>query len=321
MLFHNDVICIGSATVDNVLVVDRSFSSIRTGDKVLVENKLTYSGGGATNAAATISLFGLNVDVISKLGKDHDAEFILNDLKRYNIKNYCNVRSHKSTDYSIIISSNKDQDRVIYTHKGASQDLHLNDIKKRHLRAKWLYLATVIGKSFETAKEIAQYTKKKRRNLLFNPSLYLAQKGKTSIKPILQAASILVLNKEEAQALLKTNNDNLRNLLRDLQATGPHTVIITNGAKPLWAISKDTFYTLTPPKIKVIDATGAGDAFTAAFLAALIKKYPFNTALVLGQANASSVIQHHGPKNKLLTEQEALAQIKKQKIIVQQFIV
>ena len=320
-MFKPDVVCIGSATVDHILTINQPFSQIHSGDKILVNSKSSYSGGGATNAAAAISTFGLKAAVISKLGEDHDAQFILHDLAKYNIKINPKKRSSKNTDNSTIIVSEKDHDRIIYTHKGASQDLHFHDIKKRHLRTKWMYLATLVGASFKTAKEIAQYTKKKKRPLLFNPSLYLAKKGKTILKPILEAASILVLNKEEAQALLKTKNTKPKTLLQELISLGPKTVIITDGPRMMWALSNNTIYTLNPPKIKIIDTAGAGDAFTGALLAALIKKYPLEKAMALGQANASSIIQYHGPKNILLTEKEALQQIKKQKIIVQKTII
>jgi len=320
-MFKPDVVCIGSATVDHILTTDKLFSQIHPGDKILVKSKTSYSGGGATNAAAAISTFGLKTSIITKLGNDHDAEFIIKDLAKYNIKVNPKQRSTKNTDNSTIIVSEKDHDRIIYTHKGASQDLHFHAIKKRHLRARWIYLATLVGKSFNTAKEIAQYAKKKQRPLLFNPSLYLAQKSKTVLKPILEATTILVLNKEEAQAILKTKKTKPKYLLTEFQSLGPKTVIITDGPRMMWALSNNTIHTLNPPKIKVVDTAGAGDAFTGAMLAALIKKYPLDKAMALGQANASSIIQYHGPKNILLTEKEALNQIKRQKIIVQTTII
>jgi sugar/nucleoside kinase (ribokinase family) len=68
---------------------------------------------------------------------------------------------------------------------------------------------------------------------------------------------------------------------------------------------------ITPPSVKVIHTAGAGDAFTAGFLAGIIKKYKFENTLCLGQVNSTSVVQHIGTKNKLLNEKEAQAMIKK----------
>ncbi|MFH1683237.1 MAG: carbohydrate kinase family protein, partial [Candidatus Woesearchaeota archaeon] len=75
--------------------------------------------------------------------------------------------------------------------------------------------------------------------------------------------------------------------------------------KKLFALAENKIYSLIPPDIKVIHTAGAGDAFTAGLLAGIIRNYSFEKALRIGQANASSVIQHLGTKNKLLTLKEA----------------
>ncbi len=297
-----DVITIGSATVDHFMTIEQPFSSIKAGDKILIKNAHTYSGGSASNAAAALSTLGLNVKMLAKLGDDHDGEFITQDMKKYNVTNICLHRSHHHTDFSTIISSTKEKDRIIYTFKEASRDLEAGDFKKDDLTASWLYIGSLMGKSFAVGAKIVRNT---NSSVLFNPSLYLAQKGKEFLAPILSKTKILVLNLEEAQAVLKNNSEKIENLLQGLHALGPETVIITNGEKRLHALSEDIIYSLQPPKVKVVHTAGAGDAFTGGFLAGIIKKYSFEDALQLGQVNASSVIRHVGCKNKLLNEKEA----------------
>ena len=311
-----DVLCIGSGTVDTFLTITQSFASVRPGDKILVHSSEVHSGGGATNAACALSKLGLNTKVLTKLGRDHNAGFVLEDLKRYQVKNICMHRSDKNTDAATIISSTEEKDRIIYVHKGASDDLQTTDYKKYQLRAQWIYLASVLGDSFHTAKSIVSYAQRKKKKILFNPSLYLAQKGKNSLKPILSATTILALNHQEAQALLHTTSNSTLELLIRLHHLGPSIVIITNGAKALHAFHDQQIYTLTPPQVPVVHTAGAGDAFTAGFLAGYIKGYSFVDALRVGQANASSVIGHIGAKNRLLTELEANRWIEKYKMKV-----
>ncbi|MCH7902878.1 hypothetical protein IIC68_03935, partial [archaeon] len=59
-------------------------------------------------------------------------------------------------------------------------------------------------------------------------------------------------------------------------------------------------YTINPRKLKVVDKTGAGDAFSAGFVAGLIKNKPIDFSLKLGVKEAQSVIGHVGAKNDLL---------------------
>ncbi|MBU0469985.1 MAG: carbohydrate kinase family protein [Nanoarchaeota archaeon] len=312
-----DVLCVGSATVDNFLTIEEPLSKIKLGDKVIVTKIEKHSGGGATNAAAALAKLGLKVKVLTKLGRDHDAEFVNKELRDYKIKNICLHHSKKNTDNATIISSLKERDRIIYVHKGASKDLTAEDFKRSKLNTRWIYLGSLMGSSFSVANKLAEIVKENKRiKLLFNPSLYLAAKGKDYLKKVLSVSEIIILNKEEAQALLKTSSEDFPALLKGLQKLGPKTIIITDGKRKLYAYQDDTLYFLTPPDVKIVHTAGAGDAFNAGFLAGIIKRYPLADALCLGQANSSSVIQHLGTKNKLLTEVEAKRMMKRYQIKV-----
>tara|TARA_Y100000310_G_scaffold153901_1_gene153450 strand:+ start:16985 stop:17950 length:966 start_codon:yes stop_codon:yes gene_type:complete len=318
MILKYDVLCVGSATVDHFLTIDDSFKEIKVGDKVLVSEKATHTGGGATNSAAALAKFGLKVKMLTKLGDDGEADFIIKEMKKYGVKNVCKSVSNKRTDTATLISSVKNRDRIIYVHKGASRDLKLSDCAKKDLRVKWMYLASLMGKSFATAKKLCEIAKTKNINVLFNPSLYLAKKGKKYLRSVLDATTILVLNREEAQALLGNDSNSFSHLARELHKLGPSKVIITNGNKRFYASDSKKLYSLIGPTVKRVHTAGAGDAFTAVFFGALIKKYSFADALRLGQVNASSVIQYIGTKHKQLTEKEALSHLKKYRIEVTQ---
>jgi len=72
-------------------------------------------------------------------------------------------------------------------------------------------------------------------------------------------------------------------------------------------------------KIKVIESTGAGDAFASSFLSGMIKKNDIKFALKMGLANSESVITHPGAKNRLLNLNEILKAIKKKPIKIKKF--
>jgi sugar/nucleoside kinase (ribokinase family) len=309
-MFRYDVLCVGSATVDTFLCVKEKISAIRPGDKILVNKTEVHSGGGATNAAAALATLGIKTKMLSKLGNDHNAHFIQREMKQYGVSNISQHCSRKGTDFATIVSSTGERDRVIFVHKGASRDLAETDYKKSHLRVKWLYLASLVGKSFKTGEILAAYVKKKGGKILFNPSLYLAERGTKVLRSLLRITDLLILNKEEATALLNSS-DSIPQLLRKLGKLGPSSIIITDGTRKLYALDDEVVYFLTPPPVPVVHTAGAGDAFNSGVLAGILKKYSFEDALRLGQANASSVIKYIGTKNKLLTEAGAQRLIKK----------
>ncbi len=297
-----DVITIGSAVVDHIMVVDRRYSEIALGEKVIVKERLAFTGGGATNAAVALSKFGLNVKVITKLGHDPDAAFIRHELATHKIPLIAKTPSRMPTSASAIIVFTADKERIIYGYKGASNDLRADDVPFRLLRrARWVYLASLMGTAYATGKKIARYCADHSIPLLFNASQYLAKKGARQLHHFLRAATILVLNKKEAQLLLETSEEDTMILLKRLHALGPRLVIITNGAKAVYALHGEKGITVRPKKTKVVDTAGAGDAFAATLLGSLVKKNDVHTALKMAVCNAQSVIKEHGAKNGLLT--------------------
>lgn len=337
MLFHDDVLCVGSAVVDRFLLIDVPFSTLHLGDKILVKRTETHSGGSATNSVAALSRLGLKVSLLAKLGEDHDAEIILKELKKYSLRNLCRFHSQQNTDTSTIVSSSREHNRIIFTHKGASQDLRLSDLKPLPaILPRWIYLGSLVGPSFAVAKALAKITHKSGTKLLFNPSLYLAQKGKNYLRPILQATTILVLNKEEAETLVgkvakstikksagkdvvdgeKSLEKSSMQLLHSLSAMGPASVVITDGKNKIWAIHEGKIYSVLPPQVRVVETTGAGDAFASSLLAGIIREWPFEDCLRLGLINSASVLQQVGAKNNLRTWREALLLMKRTRIKV-----
>lgn len=308
-----DVICVGSATIDHFLTVHQKIKSITYGSKILIKKFETHTGGGGSNSAVALSKLNLKTAYLGKLGNDNNATTIETEFKQHKIKILNKNKSKLHTDEAFILNSEQERDRIIYVHKGSSEDLKTKDIPKT-LSTKWFYLGTLVGKSFPLLIRLSKYAKKNNIKILFNPSAYLAKQGLRRLKPILKNTNILILNKEEAKLLLKTNSNDIKLLLNKLKKQIKDTIIITNGPQTLYALNQNIIYSSQPPKIKVVHTAGSGDAFNSGFLAGTIKEYPFEESVKLGQANAASVIQYFGTKNKLLTEKEAKKSIKKLKI-------
>ncbi len=297
-----DVICMGSATIDLFININPKFKNCNAGEKILIEDLDHETGGGGTNSAVALSRLGLKTAYLGKLGDDHNAERILKELKQEKVKIIPVKKSNKRTSFSVVMESSKEKDRIIYTYKGASNDLSLEDFDKRKVKTRWLYVATLLGKSCKTAEKIILEAKKKKTKILFNPSEYLAKRNDL-IKTILKNTNILVLNKHEAQVMTKTKKD-VKELAKLIKATGPKIVIITTGSKGVHCFDEKDYYYLPSKKTKVVSTAGCGDAFTSGFLAGIIKNKNIKESLEIGIENATSVIKHIGTKNKLLKWEE-----------------
>lgn len=320
-----DVITIGSANVD-VFVRTQNEEISQHGDhhdvcytigsKFLIKELHFSTGGGATNSAVAFSRLGLKTGTICLVGEDANGTTVLDELKKEKIT-FLGKRKNGMTGYSVILIG-LDKDRSILTYKGINNDLKTSDLRPQasNLKPKWFYISSMMNSSFETAKEIVKYAKKNKIKWAFNPSQYLAEKGIKALKEFIDGCDLLVLNKEEAEALVGSwvvgvwSIDNLLEILKK----HAKIVVITDGPRNVHASDGVQKYSLYPTKIKIVETTGAGDAFASGVLAGIQLKNDLEFALRLGYAESESVIQYIGAKNKLLTLNEALKLIKKNKV-------
>ena len=314
-----DVITVGSATVDVFVDTDSELITIKTkkeeeeliaypsGTKQLITGLDFLTGGGGTNTAVAFSRLGHKVGYVGKLGDDINGKSILKVLKKEKV-DYLGVIGDEMTSYSVILDS-IEHDRTILAYKGAINTLKFSEINKRKLKTRWFYFSSMMEQSYKVLEELAHFAKKKNIKIAFNPSSYLAEKGSTFLGEVLKHTTILVLNKEEAELIVGKGSE--KDLLWKLHELGPETVVITDGKNGCSCYHEKKFYKLPAHGIKVIESTGAGDAFASGFLSGMIKKNNVRFALELGLANSESVIVHKGAKAGLMTYKQAIAHMKK----------
>lgn len=317
-----DIITVGSATVDvfahtksklikiNTPSSEENLIAYPSGSKILIKELRFTTGGGGTNTAVSLARLSHKVAYLGSLGNDENGKRILDLLKKEKI-DFIGKLTNDITGYSIILDS-IEHDRTILTYKGANNKLKFSDINLKKLKTKWFYFSSMISESFKVLEKLAEFAEKNKIKIAFNPSTYLAKKGKSYLKKILIRTTILILNNEEASLLVGKNN--VKIMLKELYRLGPEIIIITDGKKAINTYDGKNIYVLIPNKIKVVESTGAGDAFASSFLSGIIKKNNIEFALRLGLVNSESVIQQGGAKNKLLKYKKALGIIKKSSI-------
>ena len=274
-----DVITVGSAAVDAFVRTEfyrmlkcgykQTCIAYPVGSKILVEELNITVGGGGTNTAVALKRLGHKVAFIGKIGLGQNSRRIINNLKDEKVDISLVVRSKQArAGYSIILDS-KNHDRTILVFKGSNNDLKFSEINLKKLKAKWFYFSTMMGASFKTLEKLASYAVKNNIKIMFNISSYLAKKGPSYLRNILKKVDILVLNKEEASTLV--GKDNIQNLLKKLHKLGPKIISITDGKHGVSVLHNGIIYHGKPHNIKVVDRTGAGDAFSSSFLSGIMR--------------------------------------------------
>lgn len=316
-----DVITVGSSTVDTFAKVQSELVKIRTihhtealiaypcGSKILITDLTFLSGGGGTNTAVSLSKLGLKVAYLGKIGNDNNSIMILDELKKEKVK-FIGKKAKGTSGYSIILDS-LEGDRTILAYKGVNDTLGYNEVNLKKLKAKWFYFSSMVGKSFETLEKLAVFAEKNNIRVAFNPSNYLAEKGRLYLKEVLSRTYLLVLNKEEATLIAGNKETHIQ--ISDLAGMGPKIVVVTDGKKGAYTIYNKKLLHITPREMKSVETTGAGDAFASTFLAGLIKGKDVETCLKMGSSNAENVIMERGAKKGLLDYKKLLAYMRKNK--------
>ncbi|MBU2639250.1 MAG: carbohydrate kinase family protein [Nanoarchaeota archaeon] len=285
-----DVVTVGSNVVDLFVTTELKekgkYILVPSGDKLLINDFRVDIGGGGTNTAVGFSRLGLKTGYLGIIGNDGNGDRVLECLKKEKV--HFLGKREGNNGVSVILDS-KNHNRTVLTYKSVND----NVVNYPKFNTKWLYFSSMMGKSLETQIKLArELISKNLVKIAFNPSSYLIKKKIKSVKTLLKMSSILVLNKEESLMLAK-NIEGLRKL-------GPRIVVVTNQNKSIEAYDGRIKYKLKPHKIKVIERTGAGDAFASGFTAGIIRELGMEKSLKLGLKNSESVLRHYGAKNNLL---------------------
>lgn len=289
-----DVVTFGSAVVDSFVKAKYAEHGenilIPYGTKMLIKELHSEIGGGGTNTAVAFSRLGFKTGYIGKLGKDLGGNKILNMLKKEKITFLGGRGSKEETGSSIILVS-REHYRSILTYKGINNDLHMGEI--RPFKTKWMYCSSMVGESLRSQIKMAKRLKKQGTKIAFNPSEYLIKMG--GIRELLRISDVAIVNKVEAGLLTKE-----KDLLKGISKLGPKIVAITDGKSKIVVYDGSKEYSIVPPKVKIIEKTGAGDAFASGFVAGLIAKKSIKECISLGIRESDAVVKHFGAKNNLL---------------------
>lgn len=306
-----DLISIGDSTIDLFLTlesqdveavcsldVEKCVIAFDYGSKIPVSSMTKVVGvGNAANNAVGASRLGLKVAIYSVIGSDKDSQ----DIKR--VFNDEDV----STEFVIEESDKRSNLSVVLNYSGERTIFVYHEDRRYFLpnlpKTNWVYYTSVGKNHLDLNREVVDYVKKTGAKLGFNPGSYQLRSGKENLKPIIEIADVLSVNREEAQMITQGDLDDIGDLFEKLKKMGTKLVVITDGRNGSYASfdGREIWHTGVPEKSPVVERTGCGDAYTSAFIAARIMGKEIPEAMVWGTMNATSVIQYIGAREGLLT--------------------
>jgi ribokinase len=318
---HNspDFVAIGDITTDAFIRLDdaevkecvdhhRQELCLSFGDKVPYEFvKIVRGVGNSANAAVAAARLGLRSSLMANVGGDVNGKECLQALSDNKVSvGLMSVHKKLETNYHYVLWY--DVERTILV-KHQHYPYSLPTMKTPPA---WMYLSSLGENSLEFHMEILSYLSKHRETkLVFQPGTYQMKFGVRQLKGLYEQTEVFFCNVEEAQRILKTEEADIKKLLKGMSDLGPRFVFITDGIKGAYAYDRKDMWFMPVYPQEPYERTGAGDAFSSTVTVALAKGKSIEEALMWGPINSASVVQYIGAQEGLLTEEKLLQFLEK----------
>ncbi|NTU99455.1 carbohydrate kinase family protein [Candidatus Falkowbacteria bacterium] len=318
-----DVITIGGATEDmslytseGVLVNNKKdllrqqLIGFEYGAKLLVDRAISAFGGGAANAAVSLSRLGLKTACLAAVGDDARGQEIIKNFKKEKVDtSFIQVKKGEVSGFSPIIIG-QGSEHVSFSVRGANANLEISNASLRFLAStKWIYLTSLSGKWKEVLDKVFSVSGPK---IAWNPGHIQLSAGKRLLSKYLKETDLLIVNIDEARELIMSDPaykrkpkkffDDPKAMAKLINSWGPKTVVITLGAGGASAWYEDEFFRIPAVKIKSnVNTVGVGDAFGSTLVAGL-EHYHGNilAALQLAARNSANVTTLEGAQTGLM---------------------
>lgn len=344
-----DIITIGSATRD-VFLRSGGIETIRSsrfvtgvgeclplGSKVNIEELVFAVGGSAANTAVTFARRGMKTAMAARIGKDGNGNDIIAAMRKENVAaDFVRRDPRLFSPYSVVLPTKKGE-RSILAYRGAGAAFSVSDITFSRLRARWFYITHLSDRAAPLFPKLLRHADRIGAKVSVNPGKTQLTMPLNKLKPLLNLIDVFILNREEGSYLTKIPYRDEDRIFQKLDSWVRGLVVMTDGPGGVTVSDGNTRWHAGILKEKrVVDRTGAGDAFGSGFVAALIERsarkntnqkanqreyaHAMPYAIQVGSANATSVIEKIGAQAGILQKRDSIYKwgrlhIKEQKLL------
>lgn len=254
-------------------------------------------GGSAANTAAWLGFLGAPARFFGKVGND-GVQRHADALRDHQVEPRL-VADPLLPTATIVLTLDDDADRTMYVDRAANGTLTLDDVADDLWDdVDWLHLTGYTFFDPETrgvAVELISEAKRRGAGVSVDPSTtaFLREATPAAFLDWTSGADLLLPNLDEARLLVGATGPFVD--FDALTRMYPH-VVVTLGSMGAAYVSGSVREQVAAPRQQVIDTTGAGDAFTAGFLAAWIEHRDARAALTAGIGAAGRCVEQRGAR-------------------------
>ncbi len=280
-----------------IFVADAAFRAARMpkmGETILGKDFALGPGGKGSNQSVASAMAGGKVHFITRLGDDDFAAMARGIWARAGVTPEVTVDSESFTGAAMIFLEDATGNNAIIVTPGAASRITPADVEARAslIQSAGIFM-TQLEQPIPAAQRGLELARAAGVTTILNPA-----PAATLPDAMLQLCDYLTPNESEAEALTGlpvTSVAEAKIAAAALLAKGVGAVVITLGAQgALYHDGKTTLHTTVIAAGKVVDTTGAGDAFNGGFAVALAEGMPIETALRFASATAGISVTRPG---------------------------
>jgi ribokinase len=262
-----DAVGFGALNVDKLFKVNRIAMAEQ---ESFITGFEEACGGSAANTMVGLARLGCKVGFIGKVAGDREGNMLVEELCREGVDTNGIVQAERGRSGIVMGFVDEKGERALYIDPGVNDTIESRDISAAYaLQARFLHLTSFVGrKSFEAQKKLLQALPQKVKVSLDPGALY-ARMGMSKLLPIVERAFVLMPNAGELELL--TGEAEYRAGAKVLLKKGVSIVAVKLASKGCYVTDGKERHQIEAFKVKVVDTTGAGDAFDAGFLYGLIR--------------------------------------------------
>jgi len=269
---HPEVVCLGEALIDLI--------SERRGVGLAGAPGFRKAAGGApANVAVGVARLGRRAAFLGAVGADPFGAFLCHELERYgvNVSGLVRARGRQTSIAIVSLMADANREFLFYGERPAHLGLSLTRGMRLILRHARIFhygsISLIGGPARASTFRAIREAREANCFCSYDPNLRLnlwndARTARRWLWEGLHYADCVKVNEEELVFL--TGSGDVARGLRSLVQAGPRLAVATLGAKGCAYYSMTDEGKVEGVAARVVDTTGAGDAFVAGMLVSLL---------------------------------------------------
>lgn len=276
----------GAAAMDTIVKV-KEFPGL---DSIAAPLKVLRTPGGSTaNVAVGLARLGNSCEFLGCCGEDGDGSLLKASFIEEGV-GVSGLLSHPDwRTPGAFIAVNSEGERIMYSLGGDALYTNPLQLNSSDLSASD---AVYIGEAFsEVAVEAAARVHSAGGKVFFGPGGVMCSFGLDELTPVIACCDTLFLSRSE---LTQLTGDDIDHGAEKLLSIGAKAVVITDGGNGAHRYTHEGRASAPALKVTPVDTTGAGDAFTSAFIHSELSGSPPENSLQFACKAAAYAITRTG---------------------------